>query len=492
MKPSAPYLTRFTRVADIEPVHRALESQRESRYVRHPRTGMSHMSTVRGDAGVRRVPWQALVAAALACCLALPAGVRAQEASGRGDPQSVHQRRVHPPEPVEDIDWSSRIDSLLTGDPGDLVIAAVGDLIFNERVTHLPAPDRAGLFRILQEADISYGNLEFSLNDLPEAQRPFYNFRAPRAFRWELARTGINLVSMANNHAMDFGPEGLRQSLDALDKANITHAGAGTTLAEARAPGSTGVAGHKISIALLSYLRYWSSAFRSTDPLAPSLATIDPATVLTVRDGKVEAVEGPQATDVTAMEDDIVLARRHNDLLMVAIHNHDVTHHRAHGIQDTTPPNDRIIFQRAIDTGADMVLGTGPHVLRGIEMRAGRPIFYSLGNFIYQYRTPDRIPVDLIHQRDIEMPVTPGQSVHDRRDSREVMETVMVRMVLNAGKLKRIQLLPVTIDDEGPLYGTPRLAGSKRGQEIIDTVRRLSEPYGTRIVSRGWYAEVDF
>jgi poly-gamma-glutamate synthesis protein (capsule biosynthesis protein) len=139
-----------------------------------------------------------------------------------------------------------------------------------------------------------------------------------------------------------------------------------------------------------------------------------------------------------------------------------------------------------------MVLGTGPHVLRGIELRAGLPIFYSLGNFIYQYRTPDRIPVDLIHQRDIEMPVRPGQSVRDRRDSREVMETVLVRMVLNGGALKRIQLLPVTIDDEGPLYGVPRLAGTRRGEEIIELMQRLSAPYGTRIVRRGWYAEVEF
>ncbi len=313
-------------------------------------------------------------------------------------------------------------------------------MIFNEPVTHLTAAERAGLLRILQEADISFGNLKFSLNDLPEAQRPSHNFRAPREFRWDMARTCINPVGMANNHALDFGPEGLRQSLDALDKANITNAGAGTTLPEARAPGTTGVAGNKTSVALLSCLRHWSSAFRSTDPLAPSLAAIDPATVLTLRaDGAVEAAEGPQAADVAAMEDDIVLARHRHDLLIVTIHNQDVSHHRFHGIQDTTAPNNRISSQRAI-----------------------------------------------------ELPVRPGQSLRDRRDSREVMETVMVSMVLNGSALKRIQLLPVTIDDEGPLYGVPRLADTRRGEEIVELTRRLSAPYGTRLVRRRWYAEVDF
>jgi poly-gamma-glutamate synthesis protein (capsule biosynthesis protein) len=137
-----------------------------------------------------------------------------------------------------------------------------------------------------------------------------------------------------------------------------------------------------------------------------------------------------------------------------------------------------------------MVIGTGPHVLRGIEIHQGKPIFYSLGDFIYQYRTPDKIPVDLIHQRDIEMARPVNVSVWDRRDSREVMESVMVRMTLNQGKLKRIQLLPVTIDDEGPLYGVPRLAGTRRAAEIIALMQKLSAPYGTKIVSRGWYAEV--
>jgi len=418
----------------------------------------------------------------------------AQGAGGpmKDDPRAVHQRRVHPPEPAERLDWSGRITELLKEEPGDLSITAVGDMIFNQPITHLQEPERAGLFRLMQEADVAYGNMEFSLNDRPELQRPFYNFRAPRDFRWELARTGINLVSQANNHALDFGPEGLKECLQALDQANITHAGAGATLAEARALGKTELAGHKTTVGLLAYMRYWTAKYRSKNPDAPSLATIDPAVILAMRDGKVEKVEGPLEADVAAMEDDILLARRKTDLLLVSLHNHDVTHHRAYGIQDTTPPNEEIMFRRAIDAGADMVIGTGPHVLRGIQIYKGRPIFYSLGDFIYQYRTPDRIPADILHQRDIEMPRPLNVSVWDRRESREVLETVMVRMVMNQGKLKRIQLLPITIDDEGPLYGVPRLASTKRGAEIIALMQRLSAPYGTKIVSKGWYAEVGF
>ena len=432
------------------------------------------------------LPTALLLLAALGASAQTPV----QSPSARTDPKSVYRRILQPQEKPEQIDWAGRITELLKEEPGDLVVTAVGDMIFNEPISQLEAPERAGLLRLMQEADVAYGNMEFSLNDRPELQRPFYNFRAPRDFRWELARTGINLVSLANNHALDFGPEGLKESLKALDHSNITYAGAGTTLAEAHAPGRLELAGHKTRVALLAYMRYWTAKYRSKDASGPSLSTIDPAVILAVRDGKVEKVEGPLESDVQTMEDDILLARRRNDLLLVSLHNHDVTHHRAYGIQDTTPPNEEIMYHRAIEAGADLVLGTGPHVLRGLELYKGRPIFYSLGDFIYQYRTPERIPVDLIHQRDIEMPRPQNVSVFDLRESQEVLESVMVRMTLNQGKLKRIQLLPVTIDDEGPLYGVPRLASTKRGAEILALMQKLSAPYGTKITIKGWYGEV--
>ena len=407
--------------------------------------------------------------------------------------QSVYNRRIHPPQPADRVDWQARVTRLLREEPGDIVITAVGDMIFNEQISRLRDPDRRQLLRIMQEADIAYGNLEFSINDHPELQRPFYNFRAPVDFAWEVAAIGINLVSMANNHALDFGPDGLADCLKALDRASITHAGAGLTLAAAHEPGTMRTQSQKTNFALLSYMRYWTMKYRSRDASAPSLATIDPAEILVAgADGKVESVEGPLAGDVSRMEDDIVLAKRHNDIVIAALHNHDLSHHRAYGIQDTTPANDQIMYRRAIDAGADLVIGTGPHVLRAIEFYKGKPIFFSISNFIYQYRTPAKIPIDLIHQRDGEIARPTNVSVWDRRDPPQIFEGVMLRLTVNGEKLKRIELIPFTIDDEGPLYGVPRLAGDKRGREIIDTLRRLSLPANTKIVSKDWYAEVEF
>ena len=405
--------------------------------------------------------------------------------------KSVQNRRVRPPEAPEKVDWSARVTALLKEEPGDVVVTAVGDMIFNEQISTLKAPEHQQLLRILQEADIGYGNLEFSMNAHPEAQRPFYNFRADPEFAWELAAIGINMVSMANNHALDFGPKGLEDCLKALDRANITHAGAGMTLADARAVGSTGVQAVKTKFGLLSYVRYWTSKYRCKDPNGACMATINPAVILVAgKDGKVEPVEGLVEGDVKEMEDDVVVAKRHEDVVMVSLHNHDRSHHRAYGIQDTTPANDEVMFRRAVDAGADVILGSGPHVIRGIELYKGRPILYSLSNFIYQYRTPDKIPVDLIHQRDSEIDRPANVSVWDRRDPRRIFEGFVARMTFREAKMKRLELIPFSIDDEGPLYGVPRLPTAARTREILSVLTTLSKPYGTTIVDKGWYAEV--
>ena len=405
--------------------------------------------------------------------------------------RSVYNRRVRPPEPAEKINWEERVTALLKEEPGDIIVTGVGDMIFNQQISNLREPDHQQLFRLMQEADIAYGNLEFSMNEHPELQRPFYNFRTPTAFAWEIAAIGINMVSMANNHALDFGPEGLRDCLKALDRAQITHAGAGLTLAAAHEPGTTGVQSQLTRFALLAYMRYWTQKYRCADPSGPCLATINPAVILVAKEGgNVEAIEGPLENDIKAMEDDVVLAKRHNDIVMVALHNHDLSHHRAHGIQDHTPPNDEIMYRRAVDAGADIVLGSGPHVLRGIEIYKGKPIFYSLSDFIYQYRTPDKIPIDLIHQRDTELARPTNVSVWDRRDPEVIFEGIVLRMTINQEKLRKIQLIPISIDDEGPLYGVPRLASTKRCGEIIERLQKLSQPYKTTIVNQGWYAEV--
>jgi hypothetical protein len=95
---------------------------------------------------------------------------------------SVYTRTIRSPEPHEDVDWEARVTELLREEPGDVIVTAVGDMIFNVQISNRPEPERRQLVRLIQEADIAYGNLEFSMNRRPDLQRPFYNFRADPEF----------------------------------------------------------------------------------------------------------------------------------------------------------------------------------------------------------------------------------------------------------------------------------------------------------------------
>ena len=101
--------------------------------------------------------------------------------------------------------WSQRVDALLeNSEDNNIVLTAVGDMIFNREITDYPEPAYQNLYRIIQGADIGFGNLEMSLNEKPELQKGAYNFRRGRDFGWEILKLGINLVGVANNHAFDY------------------------------------------------------------------------------------------------------------------------------------------------------------------------------------------------------------------------------------------------------------------------------------------------
>jgi len=168
--------------------------------------------------------------------------------------------------------WDERVDALLETSEGDIVLTAVGDMIFNREISGHMEPAYQNLYRIIREADIGFGNLEMSLNEKPELQRSLYNFRRGREFGWEILKLGINLVGMANNHALDYGTDGLLDSMRILRQSGIAFAGAGRNLQEARAPVYRQVG--RTRFALLSFLS--AADWAKGDPDKPSINVLKP------------------------------------------------------------------------------------------------------------------------------------------------------------------------------------------------------------------------
>ncbi|MFN8556247.1 MAG: CapA family protein [Dehalococcoidia bacterium] len=141
--------------------------------------------------------------------------------------------------------------------PARVTIDAVGDIMLGRDVGRVIAAKGAAYpFEAVRPAmagaDLRFGNLELPLTERGTATNKDYVFRAPPSSAAGLAAAGFNIVSLANNHALDYGAEGLLDTMSALDRAGIRYAGAGRTMDEAHAPALLTVKG--IRIALLAYV----------------------------------------------------------------------------------------------------------------------------------------------------------------------------------------------------------------------------------------------
>ena len=242
-------------------------------------------------------------------------------------------------------------------------VAAVGDIMmgttFPEEI--LPPEDGATLFRsvapLLAGHDVVFGNLEGPLTDLlrspkcpkPRRQgRPCFAFRTPPRYVARLAEAGFTALNVANNHALDFGMEGLDNTLDVLDAGGIEAVG-GERVAVFT------VAGKSVAVAGFSYsLR--------TPYVHPLL-------------------------DIEAAREIVAELKGEYDLVVVSFHGgaEGAREMRVRDAEEVFMGEQRwnvVRFARAVvDAGADLVLGHGPHVPRAIEVYRGKLIAYSLGNF---------------------------------------------------------------------------------------------------------------
>ncbi len=244
-------------------------------------------------------------------------------------------------------------------------LAAVGDIMldrglgYNLQQGYLTYPF-AKVSHLFHAADITVGNVESALGSGGEPMPKAYPFRAPPEAAEALALAGFDVVSLANNHGMDYGAETLLEGIDLLKAAGVQPIGAGANRAEARAPYITEVNG--LTMAFLGYVNVPVEARSAFDvrtwdatETAPGLAWGEPDVV---------------AEDVTAV-------RPQADLVVVVLHS---------GYEYVEEPSEpqAAIARAAIDAGADLVIGHHAHILQGIEFYNGGVIVYGLGNFAFE------------------------------------------------------------------------------------------------------------
>ena len=248
-----------------------------------------------------------------------------------------------------------------TPEPITLTVAAVGDLMFARDIVtlmqqHGPAYPFERVAPLLSGNDLLIGNLEGTFTDRGEPLDKRYTFRAPPTLAGTLRSAGFDAVTLANNHTLDFGPVGLRDTLDVLDGLGVAYFGAGLDRREAEAPLILQAGG--AFVALLGFSAVRSSVFAEGEE--PGVARAEAAAV---------------AASVAAIHAAV-------DFVIVVFH---------FGTEyDATPTEQqRELAAAAADAGAALVIGHHAHTLQPWERRGNALILYGLGNFVFDLDPDD-------------------------------------------------------------------------------------------------------
>jgi poly-gamma-glutamate capsule biosynthesis protein CapA/YwtB (metallophosphatase superfamily) len=421
----------------------------------------------------------------------------------------------------------------------ELRLALTGDSIVQRRLLTRKDTTLLPLFDLIRSVDVAFTNLEVLPNDFfgdPALESGGSHFGAPDWVLDELTEAGFDLFAMATNHSLDFGISGLIRAMDAMEKRHLSYAGVGRNLEEARRP--VYHAHQHGTVALIACAATFASgqeasAQRPDMPGRPGLNPLRHSTVYEVTPrqlaslveiaeqlglermrqkiielgfafppdepdlvelGKLQfrAAERPRIrmrarpSDIEDIARWVREARELSDVVLVSVHAHEYD-----GDEEGPAEFLPAFAHRMIDEGASLVVGHGPHLLRGMEVYEGRPIFYSLGNFVGQNELVPRLPADSYERFRADPQLTPGmvykeRTDHDRKSfpaDRRFWETVVPICSFSSGSLSRLEIYPVTLGlgEARHLRGRPRLAAGEEARCILARFAGLSEPFGTHL-----------
>ena len=419
-----------------------------------------------------------------------------------------------------------------------LKVTGTGDSLFVSEFPDEYAATIGSVAEFIKDCDIRITNLETNLSDF-EFYAGAYSggtwLNTRRSCLSELLRYGFNYFGNANNHAFDYSYSGLLSTIETLDMHNLAHSGTGRSLDEAMRPAILEAQGMKTAIFAVdasfetaskagrstrkliarpgvNYLRH-DTTFRINEAEMESLRAIAAKTKINfTRDfsiatgyktpdpegfysfgGKMFTVKDDvprtkcNANDLKRITDSISKAKATCDYAFVLIHCHDDDGNRI----ENPPEYLREFAHACIDAGASAIFGGGCHRLRPIELYNNAPIFYSLGDFIYQGLKVEHLPADFMEQYSIDIYSTAEQALLARSQGNKVglhcnkknYQTLLPKMVFENGKLADFSILPVYLnfDRKDDMNGLPVAATGAEAEEIFTLMSELSAPYGVSL-----------
>jgi len=410
---------------------------------------------------------------------------------------------------------------------GRFSVASVGDLLLARPQSQTDDPEMQKVLTLLRSADVAIANQEGMAFDLKTYRGWAYGAGqvwASPGMAQDYKAMGIDMVSVANNHSMDWGPVGLLDSMSLLDAAGVAHAGGGRDLTAARSAGffntPKGRVGLVATAATFKVNAGANDAFDET-PARPGISTLRTEAITLVSAAQMASIkrlatelasplkpapaaDAQQVTfggeiyrvaersglhyemdlyDHAGLLKAVREAKQQSDLVVFHIHAHE----SPTGDDDDTPePPDFLItlFHDAVDAGADVIMGGGPHSLRGIEIYKGKPVLYGLGLFYFKPVIKAMQETVLQKYSDEGYPPEPDPRPH----SPDIWyDSVLVMSDFDGGKLRRVRLYPIDLKNTVPAgsRGLPHLAAPDKAQQILEALQKDSAQFGTKIAVQG-------
>jgi poly-gamma-glutamate synthesis protein (capsule biosynthesis protein) len=355
------------------------------------------------------------------------------------------------------------------------------------------APAAAATIRSLLQGDVLFTNLEGAVAEAGESAQEGRGFLTPPGALDALQSFGFNLLALSDNHAFDLKVAGIENTIREANSRNLVHAGTGGTLAEAAAPAYLHTP--KGTVALVASASGLIAPGGSATAQRPGVNELRIEAGGQANEASVDLpgapANRPNAEDAERILHSIRDARAHADLVIVYEHNH-VFGNRSfvtiftEGMPERLAPNAwlRTWTHAEVDAGADIVVMHGAPLLHGVEIYHGRPIFYDLGNFIYN------LPPTLTY---IDEPMN--------------WESAIAVVEFRGRTLRSITLRPIVLNNVGDgqpdihdafannqfldTRGLPSAATGARARYILERLADLSRPFGTQLEVHGDTAQID-
>jgi poly-gamma-glutamate synthesis protein (capsule biosynthesis protein) len=399
---------------------------------------------------------------------------------------------------------------------GQVTIALVGDVLLAPPAMRRARDDAADAVQeLLRQASLTIANLEMNFGDSQGTAASRLWVTGSDRDAQELGRIGIRAVTCANNHGADNGADTVDQTMRALDAAGIAHAGCGLDLGTAREPLIREHGGRRIAVLAATTSAVSASRATVTRPgIQPRSGvralryradvTVDPSVFgvlqqaaslpnggdglalfgTRIRKGARTSVTfTADDDDLRDLLDDVRRARHASDIVILALHAHEPGNWRPEPAEFV-----RAVARRAIEAGADLVVGHGPHQLRGIEVSGAGAILYSLGNFIFHYDQLRPATADVynggVDLYDLAIgtvdPAAP-RAMPDFKEDAWWQSAVAIAQ-FDGARLMSVRLHPIDLGNAAPdTRGTPRMAAADRATAIIHRLDGLSRAFGGRV-----------